>query len=371
MMQLVILSIVTVPMLMLMQLQKHNLVQTRESLMNRLAADQMFDNDMVPFLTQVSGWSDGTNNYLHSTLCDPIQHNKTDDEYSKTCCWAKVMSLPAGAAHDAALATCPDADHPYNRDLWKGPFFKRTYTDSAGGRILQTKVELFKEVENNSTANPPYYAATRTYNIDVSNTDYGMSYNYFSGLTPSQYSAKMQIDEEGNLWQPAAWAANPPGMTTSNPLLPRPYRSFLSYSGTVTTHGFTLPNTVYLFNAYFVSPATPTPGCFNNTTGTSCSSVTILMYSSTLPMSDSRVPNLANADYKNSLTLLKTLNNIDLATLANIDEPGQKPIVLSMNFRTPPDAQSFLLKVIPTPPDAGQTNTMQYSGMSFIRYKEQ
>lgn len=367
MMQLVILSIVTVPMLMLMQMQKHNLVQSRENLMNQLMADQLFDNTMVPYETPVGPFTSGGQSFYFSSKCDPIQHDKTDDEYRKTCCWARVLSLPAGPVFDAAYATCPQANHAYNRDMWQGPFFTRSYDLTPDGRGLRTTISLYRSVEVDA-ANQPYFSATRTVNLDATNFDYSSSYNIASGLTPSEYSQRMLIDEEGTLWEPAAWSGGIPGRTNSNPALPAPFRAFISMAPRIW--GRILPNTSYVLNAYFVSPATVTTGCINHSSQVSCSLVSLRVSSSTYSMSDANVGDTSNTAYNSSLTRLATVNNMDVAALGNVGEDGHKPVMITVPFKTPPNANSYLIQVISPTPDTG-TNIVQLSGLSIIRQREQ
>lgn len=376
-MQLVILSIVTVPMLMLMQLQKHNLMETRANLMNRMMANQMFDNQFLPDTTDIPAvtypstpTSGAAALGLISTRCDPLSHEKTPDEYVKTCCMVQRVFLEGVVPGQGAPPCVNNPNHIYNRDVFKPPFFRRTNSNTAV-RPLQTTVELYNDYTyNNVTPPQPYYRAHRTYNLDNYNYDFANMYLCSSGMSPGEYTTQMRIDEMGDLWMPICWSGQSlPARPTT--VLPSPFNRYVqsTNNGTVTQalgiNGAVSPNTLYVVSLYAVAPTSATSGCLNNTSGVSCSVGNFLVYTSTAPH-----PGFSYATLTPTAAPIKAVRTMDIEALGNLGENGEKGIVVTLTFRTPPNAKSMRIAIPPAEPDSGIT-TINLSGISIYRPQEQ
>jgi len=298
-MQLAILIVVTVPMLMMLNLQKSSIAQDQQTTANKVLASQLFDRvsvqDSNPTVNYTAGpYANGA--YYYSMACDPAIHP------SSTNC-------PGTGAGPSETT---------------GPFFQRTVTyitDINGNHPgIKVTVDLYHTAAVDNTNNPSYYETFREYQLDAYRIN----------------AWGMQPDSAGNMWfaenivlatpvsgSPAytsayvAWPATGCGSPVSTVLTsPNVSAPFNKYQDIYCTGGSpggmtyafrVMPNKTYDINVYFVLPNTVSitltsqsgsSGCLRNVPNASCAMADIVEES-------------LNADYSLDTTF-NTYQNFDI-----------------------------------------------------------
>ncbi len=371
-MQLAVLTIVTVPMIMLINLQRENIEITKQDTKNTIFAEQLFDvvtpqhpRPIEAFT--VDSYTSGANTYLYSVLCDPASRTKINyDSYANTIDNTKYTT------------TCPLTGNGPDED--EGPFFRRTVTYEEGNMGLRVTVQLYSS--RNYPAGTPIFEMSRVYDIDSFRllpaqlvVDNGTTNN--DVLT--DFENNIYVDGNDSLWYP----------TYSRPatLSPAGGNNFTSYSvangcsGSVTYNSGAafpyyqnntlnsascpgwqfffkaIPNTAYEVNIYTQIPAGASYGgsttCLNNTVNSSCAMLDVTIRS-------------RNATYTTSPTL-KTIRYFDQDLAAN----GKgHPYMLHALVKTPADAAELEVIVKPSTPNTG-TIVAFISGIEVVRRFDQ
>lgn len=386
--QLMILTTVTVPMVMMVNLQKDTLVENEKDVISQVIADQLFDNvyPQAPFpkAYEVLGPDDGV--APTSIYCDPATLSKEGDggTFSATC---------------GALA-------PNNEDIAKGPFFERDVEYVNNGPTIKVTVKLY---EDQTVGGTPTYVTSREYDIDnyrVMALNVGLDTRAFSNTVLSTQRLYLQeyhnnfaryYDSEGNPWfgirktgvgEPAFTRHDPIGCAGASTELNSAWAPYGGRPLTGGTHGAAVyylagaggncvisnldpatapgdlkgtyyvfkvrPNTKYDVKVRYVLPSAVFMGGMTGTNlTTALSSVRIFSNAGTpsTPLSPSA------STYLPTSTLLQGFPNFDVGTAGaqwTSTSLGHGP-VLSSTVETPSDSQYLIVNV-----GASTTNSTVY-----------
>jgi len=349
MMQLMILTAVTIPMVMLLNVQKNNISQTQQTTTDKIQAQQLFDHVVVQDPNPIA---DYTVNTYPSALCDPA-----------------LATLPASCTTNPITAP--------------GPYFTRTVKylpdinangtygkqDQANGGLLVT-VNLYhgSGVNVNNAVQTPYYTATRTYQLDA----YRIQVGALNGT--------LTWDNSGNSWFPdtlvtattnsgtPTWTVVSPNATFScpTPAVPTttpntseaPFNNYCMISTKYEpTYTFSvMPNKTYDVNLYFVQPsAANVSGCLSSVTNASCF--------------------LADINLSTNMGALNSYLNFDLnaATGMSVTSSSNNfsiPMgyVLHSTIQTQPGTSSLNVQILPSAScTKGDTCTTYLSGVEVLR----
>jgi len=299
MMQLMLLTAVTIPMVMALNIQKYNITQDQQVTTYKVQAEQLFDHVVVQDPNPIADYT--------------VSINPAGNYYSITC--------------DPAINSyCTEIEQA------TGPYFTRTVTylpdinangsygnpdEATGGLLVTVNLYNTSSVQVNGKPQAAYYTATQTYQLDTYRVQVGM------GQVGNALTVIPNVDGSGNSWFPDTWVNAANGIWYNNnakggtwsastcaskgtTALDYPFANYCTISGNSPyTYIFNvIPNKTYDVNLYFVLPQTAvTLNCLSGISNASCVLADITEES----WASSSNPLLAN----NPLTT-KTYSNFDL-----------------------------------------------------------
>ncbi len=176
--QLTILVIVTVPMIMILNIQKQGITTTQESTVNRVLTDQLFDNILPLSADPITDYQiafytgSGNTQYHYAIACDPASKFKSPTQYT---------------------ATCPGTGG--GSEEMKGPFFKRALSYVGSNDRLRVTIQLFREQRHTAGAETPYYEVSREYDLNAYRLRMGST-----DTNPNAPARNFDTDSTGKQW---------------------------------------------------------------------------------------------------------------------------------------------------------------------------
>lgn len=356
--QMTILTIVTLPMLMLLNLQKDTIEQNKQNTVNQVQTDMLLNNITIQHPNVTGLYTVDTETPL-SIHCDPATKTKT------------------------SYATCESG----GADVDKGPFFRRFIDfsrDADGTSNYQGVVETVELYKSNEEGASPYFKTTRFIQLDA----YHVHYRPYSCVALDDFSTircfenAIITDTSGNPWYPSIVSTTGKDLDTdkaltyyqlpsacisrylhpSNP--PPPFNNAWLLTSRSCASGMeqrfkVLPNQTYDINVYFTAKDSDSPSsnCLSNTSGVSCQLADI-----TISVRDSD---------KDTTLILNTFNNFDIIA-ASRHVPGTTApgTIFHQQVTTPRVTDDFkpnelVIQIKPTP--AASTTEVAISAIEVNR----
>lgn len=349
-MQMMILTTVTIPMLMLVNIQSNQIEDLRQTTENQVLVRQLFDNVMLPHPDPVDTYTVSSNTSIY---CDPQTKVKSESDYTSTC-----------------TSGGPDEDKP--------PFFRRSvsYTSTKYDAVKVT-VELYET----SASGTPYFTLAREYQLDSYRVNMGeVATDLKSVAQPASDNFGTQVDTDimGNLWQPeyvdtltapSSGGNNAyynggcaSGYAAAGPLsgLKAPYNMYRDMDSGGCSTGVSyifkvMPGVTYDVNLHFVLPSSPATNCLTDTHNVSCALADIEIFS-------------RDSTYSGTYPKLREYNNFDISAAASIGQTLQG-VTLQTPVTTLNNTAELEIKVKPT---TGASTTHVYlAGIEVLRRPDQ
>ncbi len=326
MMQLVILSIVTVPTLMLLNAQKHTAAQQQLETKNLVITNALFDN----FLPQ-----------------------HPDPTVTTTYNVAKPISIYCDpASRIPTSGTCGSGT--------QAPFFTRTLAMTSDVPGVRVQIKLFSAT-NSAT---PFFQASRVYRFDAYRIKLG---NPITSSTIGNFEGVIQPDQWGNIWYPQyvtggsnlqnqSYYSSSCNPGTGSSTASFPFDTYLNITHSACPNGFiqdvkAQPGATYDVNFYFSSNVTS--GCsLPGYTGVSCALADI------------------GYTYTGLASPIPLANNFDIAAASSFGDPNAPGLVVHKTITLPQANFSDMQLVVKSSGIANNTQ-VPLAGIEVIKRQDQ